>query len=171
MRLSLLVPLVGETGLAQIEFPLDPAPRLVFQMAVAVEIVDQLALGFDQLKLYLVVDFGVFAARFVAVVLEFEMQKSGALGGAERCCDFFRQRLLGCQLIEPFNRGLYRPPPRLALLGAAVAQFAAPRVGQAENAYDPRQQQALADKSHENDGEGQEEDEIAVGKRLTGAAS
>src|SRR5277367_1652544 len=44
---SFLVPLVGDTGLAQIELPLDPAPRLVVQMAVAVGIVDQPALGFD----------------------------------------------------------------------------------------------------------------------------
>src|ERR1700761_3475313 len=83
LRPSFLVPLVGETGLAQIELPLDPAPRLVFQVAVAVEIVDQLALGFDQSSLDLVVDVGELAAGIVAVVLEFVIQQSGALAGAE----------------------------------------------------------------------------------------
>ena len=41
---------------AQIELPLDPAPRLVFQLAPTIAIVDRLSLPLNQLKLDLVVE-------------------------------------------------------------------------------------------------------------------
>jgi hypothetical protein len=52
---SFLGLLVDEMRLAQIELPLDPAPRLVLQLAAPKEIVDLLPLGGDQLKFDLIV--------------------------------------------------------------------------------------------------------------------
>ena len=57
---------IGEMSVAQIKLPLDPAPRLVFQLAATIAIVDRLSLRLDQLKLYLVVGLGELPAAAVA---------------------------------------------------------------------------------------------------------
>jgi hypothetical protein len=57
-RTSFLGSLVEEMRLAEIEFPLDPAPRLVLQFSALIEIVDLLPLGGNQLKFDLIVKLG-----------------------------------------------------------------------------------------------------------------
>jgi hypothetical protein len=44
---SLLGPHIGQLCLAQIEFPLDSAPRFIFQLAVSIQLIDLRPFGFD----------------------------------------------------------------------------------------------------------------------------
>jgi hypothetical protein len=44
---SLLGPHIGQLCLAQIEFPLDSAPRFIFQLAASIQLIDLLPFGFD----------------------------------------------------------------------------------------------------------------------------
>ena len=50
----LLGPHIGQLCLAQVEFPLDSAPRLIFQLAASIQLVDLLPFGFDQREFNLV---------------------------------------------------------------------------------------------------------------------
>jgi hypothetical protein len=70
----------GEMSVAQIKLPLDPAPRLVFQLAATIAIVDHLSLRLDQLKLYLVVELGELPAAAVATASVLSLLKTF------RCC-------------------------------------------------------------------------------------
>ena len=55
---------------AQIELPLDAAPRFVLELAPAIKVVDQLPLGGDQRKLDLVVKLDELGMAIVAVASE-----------------------------------------------------------------------------------------------------
>jgi hypothetical protein len=44
---SLLGPHIGQLCLAQVEFPLDSAPRFIFQLAASIQLIDLLPFGFD----------------------------------------------------------------------------------------------------------------------------
>ena len=58
---------------AQIKLPLDPAPRLIFQLATMIAIVDRLSLRLNQLKLNLVVKVCELPATAVAVTSVLDM--------------------------------------------------------------------------------------------------
>ena len=97
---------LGEMSVAQIKLPLDPAPRLVFQLAATIAIVNRLSLCLDQLKLYLVVELGELPAAAVASVLD--LSQPFAEMRAVRPDDIVRKLALTRQLAEPLNRGLDR---------------------------------------------------------------
>src|ERR1700676_594473 len=63
---SILSANAGEMGVAQIELPLNPAPRLVLELTAAIEIIDQVSLGSDQEILDLV---ATLHEQFMAVVV------------------------------------------------------------------------------------------------------
>jgi hypothetical protein len=68
--------------LAQIELPLDPAPRLVLQLPAPKEIVDLLPLGGDQLKFDLIVKLRELPVVLVTVVSVLDVFEPVALVGA-----------------------------------------------------------------------------------------
>jgi hypothetical protein len=68
--------------LAQIELPLDPAPRLVLQLTAPEEIVDLLPFGGDQLKFDLIVKLGELPVVVVTVVSVLDVFEPVALVGA-----------------------------------------------------------------------------------------
>jgi hypothetical protein len=76
---------------AQIKLPLDPAPRLVFQLAATIAIVDRLSLRLNQLKLNLVVKVCELPATAVAVASVLDMFQAVAVMRAERPNDFIRK--------------------------------------------------------------------------------
>ena len=55
MRPSLLAAHIGQLRFAQIEFPFDPAPRLILQLPLPIQVVDLLPLGGDQQTFNLIV--------------------------------------------------------------------------------------------------------------------
>ena len=95
-------------SVAQIKLPLDPAPRLVFQLAATIAIVDRLSLCLDQLKLYLVVQLGELPAASVAVASVLDLSQPFAEMRAVRPDDIIRKLALTRQLAEPLNRRLDR---------------------------------------------------------------
>ena len=76
---------------AQIKLPLDPAPRLVFQLAATIAIVDRLSLRLNQLKLNLVVKVCELPATAAAVASVLDMFQAVAVMRAERPNDFIRK--------------------------------------------------------------------------------
>ena len=80
--------LVDEMRLTQIEFPLDPAPRLVLTACrFEKKIVDLLPLGGDQLKFDLVVELGELSVSVVTVVSVLDVLEPVALIAAKRAPD------------------------------------------------------------------------------------
>ena len=59
---------IGEMRVMQIKLPLNPEPRLVFQLTTTIAIVDRLSLRLDQLKLNVVVEHCEHPPAAVAVV-------------------------------------------------------------------------------------------------------
>src|ERR1700730_1447333 len=157
-------PAVGEMRLPQIELPLDPAPRLVFQLTAAKELVDLLSLGLDQLELDLVVNPGELALPLVTLGSMLEVLETLTVAGSERVNDLLNQGTLGCELLEPLDRGFDRLPPGIMLLGPVALALAAARMGKAERANHERQHQALRDQGDEDDGKRQEKNQVARGK-------
>src|ERR1700674_1755634 len=86
--------------------------------------------------------------------------------GKERLNEVLREIAFRYNLAEPLDRSLDPLAPSLVLLGSVGVAFSTSRVGEAERADHPGQQQALADQRHQDDGKRQEEYQIAVGKRL-----
>jgi hypothetical protein len=54
-------------GLAQVKLALDPAPRLIFQLAAAPQFVYPPPLGSDQMKLDFIALLGAFSVAIIAI--------------------------------------------------------------------------------------------------------
>ena len=75
---------VGDLGLPQVEFALDPPPRLVLELGVAKEIVHVLPFGLDQLQLDIAVQIGELLVPGVAVAALLDMLEPIPLMRAQR---------------------------------------------------------------------------------------
>src|ERR1700722_11686993 len=98
-------------SVAQIKLPLDPAPRLVFQLAATIAIVDQLSLRLDQLKLYLVVELGELPAAAGATASVLYWSHPFAERRGVRPDNIVRRLAFTRQLADPLNRPLDRQAP------------------------------------------------------------
>ena len=152
--------------LAQIELALDPAPRLVLELAAAKQLVDVLPLGHDQLELDLVVELRELPVAVVAIAPMLDILEPLAVTRAQRVHELLRQVALDPERLEALDRRLDRPPPSLMLLGPFVVALAAAGMGETEHADHRRQRQALSHQRHQDHAKRQEQNEIAVGERL-----
>src|SRR5512144_850349 len=109
-------PLFGKFGIAQVEFTLDAAARLVLQLAAAEEIVDPLALGVDQQALDLLVKVAVFSDHAVAGAVVLDVLQPVQVLGANGFDHFCPEVALGCKLVEALSRSLHRLAAGLQLL-------------------------------------------------------
>ena len=135
-------------SVAQIKLPLDPAPRLVFQLAATIAIVDRLSLCLDQLKLYLVVELGELPAAAVASVLD--LSQPFAEMRAVRPDQGSRKLALTRQLAEPLYPGLDRQASSNNLLFPVGVALSTPRTGKAERTDHCGQHQALSHQGHQD---------------------
>src|SRR6266576_3971531 len=141
----------GEMRLAQIELPLDPAPRLVFELAAAKQLVDVVSLRGDQLELDFLVNLGEPSVALVTIAAVLDVLEPLAVTGTERANEPLRQAAFRPELFEPFDRCFDRLAPGVVLLDPVGAALAAAGVGKAERADHGRQHQALTHQRHQND--------------------
>src|SRR5260370_12395887 len=94
----------GEMRLAQIELPLDPAPRLVFELAAAKQLVDVVSLGRDQLDLDFVVNLGEPSVALVTIAAVLDVLEPLAVTGTKRAHEPLRQAAFRPELFEPLHR-------------------------------------------------------------------
>src|SRR3984893_1749678 len=87
--------------------------------------------------------------------------------GADRLDDALRKIAFRGKLVEPLKRRFDPEPPSLIRLGSIAAALATSGMSEAKRADHRGQQQALAYQRHQNNGKGEEKNEIAAGKRLT----
>src|SRR5260370_7531302 len=129
--------------LAQIELSLDPAPRLVLELAVAKQLVDLVSLGGDQLTFDLVVKLRELSVAVVAIASALDVLEPVAVAGAQRVHDVLGQIAFRPELVEPLHRGFDRQPPRLELLPPVGVALSATRMSKAERMDTPRHGQPL----------------------------
>src|SRR5262245_65241204 len=137
-----------QVGFLQVEFALEPAARLVSETSLAQKLVQELALGRDQLQpqVHLLLGgFGVVSSR--------KLPQPSVLALSQLTNGVLRKIALGGEFLQalpcPFERVLARHMlgvrlPR-ALLDAAVRQ--------PERAHHRREQQAEPDQAHGDDAE------------------
>ena len=125
-----------------------------------------LPFGCNQQKLDLVMKLGEPFIAVIAVASMLDVLEPVTLTRAERPNDVFREIAFRRKLVEPLDRCLDPLPPSLVLLDSIGVALTAPGMGEAERADHRGQQQALANQRHQDDGKRQEENQIAVGKRL-----
>ena len=114
---------------AQIKLPLDPAPRLIFQLATTIAIVDRLSLRLNQLELNLVVKVCELPATAIAVTSVLDMFQAVTVMRAERPNDFIRKLPTTRQLVEPVDRCLDRQAPGGQFLFPVGVALSTPRMG------------------------------------------
>src|SRR5438132_1281788 len=93
----------GEMRLAQIELPLDPAPRLVFELAAAKQLVDVRSFGGDQLELDFLVNLGEPSMALVTIAAVLDVLEPLAVTGTERANEPLRQAAFRPELVEPLD--------------------------------------------------------------------
>lgn len=86
--------------LAHVELPLDAAPRVVIQLAVAEEIIDPFALGGNEQTFDLVVKLTVLFAGAVARTPIFDMLQAILVLSARHVDDIGREIAFGRELVE-----------------------------------------------------------------------
>ena len=156
---------IGQIRIAQIEFALDVPTLLVLQFAVAIEVVDEIALGVDQRQLDLVAEVDQLLVTGVAVVAMVDEFEPIALGDADRADD--RIRAPGVRSSAGRAHG---SRPRARVCAPWNSSFLSscrsrrPGVGETQRAGDPGQRQAFADQGHEDHAKGQKQDQVAVRK-------
>src|SRR5205085_1854338 len=143
------IPRIGDVRLAQIELALDPAPRLVFDLAVAEQIVDVLALGCDQLELDLIVQVGELAVLSPLGASMLDMLEPVMMPESNRPHELLGPVALGLELVEALQDCLDRFSARVMLLRSVRVAFSPAGMCKPQRTDDPRQGQALADQRHE----------------------
>jgi hypothetical protein len=121
-------------GVAQIELPLNPAPRLVLELTAAIEIIDQVSLGSDQEILDLVATLHEPFMAVVAVASVLDMFEALVLTRAQGPENIFRELALRRQLVEPFEGCLDCLPPSLEFLGSVGVSLSTPGAGETKPA-------------------------------------
>ena len=99
-----LGPDAGQVRLAQIEFALDPPPRIILELAVAVGRVDMLPLGRNQLRSSSSRLAHQRRVRLVAIAAMFHMAQALAVRLPHRRQNLFAQLALPGQFLEPHQR-------------------------------------------------------------------
>jgi hypothetical protein len=130
---------------AQIEFVLDAAARLVLQFAVAIETIDQVPLGLNQRRFEFVAQFDQLFVTAVSIGAMLDVFESVAVTDAYRFYDGFWDLALGRQSIEPFDRRLDHTPSSLVLLVTLSLLLATPCMNKTERPSHRGQRQAFAD--------------------------
>lgn len=150
-----------------VELALDPPPRFILQPAAAIELINLLPLGGEQQELNLVAKLDVLTVAVVAIASVLDVLEPITVIGADWLDNFLRESLFRRKLVEPCYRCLDRLSPSGVLLGSFRVAFSTSRRGKAERPDHPRQHQALTNQRHQDDRKSEEENQVAVGERLT----
>src|SRR5438105_4717731 len=113
---SLFVLLVEEPSFGEIELPLDPAPRFVFELALAKTLIDVLPFGGDQKLFELLVHRAGCPMVVITIASELDMAKPFAVAYAQWLDDVFREATHGGKPFELGDDCFNCGPPRLLFL-------------------------------------------------------
>ena len=155
---------IGDAGFLEIQLVLDAAPRFVGDLAVAQQLVDEVALGIDQFLLQRArccarrsSSIGEIARQLPQPMLVARAQVLDGLGGNSCVGDRFLQPLASTSSSAAWRAASSRLDFVMASLRLAARQ--------AEPARITRQHQPLPDQREDDHAEGDEQDQVAVWKR------
>ena len=157
---------VPELRLAQVELVLDPAPRVVLQRALTHERVEVLPLRVDQAPLQVLGELGEAHLLIADTDPVVELAQPLDVVRAHGRDDLRGQLPSGLELLDAAQPRLDGETPARDLFRRLDAALLPPLHLESEPADHPRQGQALTDQGHDDHGEGEEQDQIAVRERI-----
>src|ERR1700722_12974396 len=137
--------------LAQVESPLDPPARLVFEFAADIELVDELALLGNHLTFDVVEKIHTLLVRFVVMAAQFYLAQMVEAVLAQTCIDVLRYVAFRRLPIETIDDRLDCAAARVELRGPPLHTLAAAGIGEPESLDHPRQRQPLTHQRHQHD--------------------
>jgi hypothetical protein len=123
--------------LAQIELALNPAPRIILQLAAAPQFVYAPPFSGNEMKLDLVALLRAFSMVIIALAIEFRELEPICIVTAKRLNGLLGEIAFQCKRIEALNRRLDPLPARLVLFNCIGMALSTPRVSETEGA-DPQ---------------------------------
>src|SRR3984957_13856412 len=154
----------GEKRIAQIELALDAAAAFIFQLAGAIQIVDEVPFCLDQGELDLIAKLGGLFVMLVAVLAMLDIFEPVAQMSEDRSDHRLAKLPALGERLQPFNRRLDRASADLKLLLQVGLPLTAPCVRQTKHAGYRWKRQAFAAQGDEDNSEGQNQDPIGIWK-------